>query len=46
MLLAEDFLKIEDFEALPRMTKPLDLDQLKTFFREKAKELGKRAVEP
>ncbi len=46
LLLAEDFLKIEEFEALPRMTRPLDLDQLKKFFREKAKEIGKRAVEP
>lgn len=33
-------------ETLPKMIKPLTLDELKTFFREKAKELGKRAVEP
>lgn len=44
--LASDFLKIEDFDVLPRMIKPLTLDELKKFFREKAKELGRKAVEP
>lgn len=45
-LLASDFLKIEDFETLPKMIKPLTLDELKRFFREKAKEVGKKAVKP
>lgn len=43
--LSSDFLKIDEFEALPRMIKPLTLNELKRFFREKAKELGRRAVE-
>ena len=43
--MAEDFLKVDEFDALPRMIKPLTLDELKIFFREKAKELGKIAVE-
>lgn len=33
------------FETLPRMIKPLTLDELKSFFRKKAIELGKTAVE-
>jgi len=42
---ASDFLKVEDFEFLPKMIKPLDLNELKSFFREKAKETAKKAVE-
>lgn len=45
ILLGADFLKVEDFEILPKMIKPLTLKALKSFFREKAKEIGKRAVE-
>lgn len=45
LLLAEDFLKVEDFTVLPRMIKPLTLLKLKHFFRQKAIELGKRVVE-
>lgn len=44
-LLASDFLKIEDFETLPRMIRPVTLNELKEFFRLKAKEVGKKAVE-
>ena len=44
LLLAADFLKVEDFEFLPKMIKPLRLDDLKVFFRKMAKELGTRAV--
>ncbi|MCL4382425.1 MAG: nucleotidyl transferase AbiEii/AbiGii toxin family protein [Patescibacteria group bacterium] len=44
--LSSDFLKVEDFETLPKMIKPLTLDKIKNFFREKAKELGRTAVEP
>ncbi len=43
-ILASDLLKIEEFEDLPRMIQPLTLDQLKTFFRQKAKEIGAKAV--
>lgn len=44
LLLATDFLKAEDFDYLPRMIVPLSLDNLKVFFREEAKKLGKTAV--
>lgn len=40
----EEFLKIEDFTLLPKMIKPLTLDQLKSFFRVLAKKLGKKVV--
>jgi len=45
LLLAQDFLKVEDFDFLPRMVKPLTLDELKSFFRKLAKRVGMRAVE-
>lgn len=41
-IIASDFLKIEDFENMPRMTKPLTLDQLKAFFRRQAQKIGKK----
>lgn len=37
--------KIEEFDYLPKMIKPLSLEELKSFFRQKAKEIGSRAVE-
>ena len=43
--LGEDFLKAEELDFLPKMIKPLTLDQLKSFFRSLAKELGKKVVE-
>ena len=33
------------FSDMPRMIKPLSLEELKAFFREKAKQLGKMAIE-
>ena len=42
--LASDFLKVERFDYLPKMIKPLTLEELKDFFREKAKEVGKKAI--
>ncbi len=45
ILLASDFLKVEDFTYLPKMIKPLSLDELQAFFREEAKKLGKQFVE-
>lgn len=35
---------VKDFEILPKMIKPLSLDELRLFFRQKAKELGTKAV--
>lgn len=44
-VIGSDFLKIEDFEYLPKMIKTLKLEDLKSFFGQKAKELGIKAVE-
>lgn len=43
-LLASDFLKVEDFDYLPRMITPLNIQELKLFYRQKAKELGAKSV--
>jgi len=45
ILVGADFLKINSFNYLPKMIKPLTLEELKSFFRQKAKEIGRRAVE-
>jgi len=45
LLLSADLLKVEDFTFLPNMIKPLTLEELQVFFREKAKELGRIGVE-
>ncbi len=44
LLLAADFLKIDDFTYLPRMIKPLTLTELKNFYHQKAQDLGKESV--
>lgn len=44
VLFASDMLKIEDFDFLPKMIKPLSLPKLKAFFRARAREIGKRVV--
>lgn len=44
ILLSSDFLKVVDFDQMPKMIVPLTLPDLKNFFCEKAKELGKKAV--
>lgn len=46
LILASHFVLVEDFEFLPRMIKPLALFDLKDFFRQQAKSLGKSLVEP
>lgn len=43
-LLASDFLKVEDFTFLPRMIKPLKIEKLKAFYRQKAKDFGKKLL--
>lgn len=45
LLLAQDFLKVEEFDFLPRMVVPLNLGDLQKFFRRKAKEIASQAVE-
>lgn len=44
-LIASDFMKAEEFEFMPKMTKPLALVRLKEFFMETARELSKKEVE-
>lgn len=44
LILSEDFLKVDDFQNLPKMIKSLTLSQLKKFFRSQAIKLGKRSV--
>ncbi|PIY69285.1 hypothetical protein COY90_01340 [Candidatus Roizmanbacteria bacterium CG_4_10_14_0_8_um_filter_39_9] len=45
ILIASDFLKVDDFTFLPRMIKPLKLVDLVTFFHEQATKLAKESVE-
>ncbi len=42
--LATSLLKVDSFEYLPRMHKPIDLDQLKSFYKDLAKKLGSKVV--
>ena len=44
LLLGADFLKVEDFDFLPRMILPLTLEELKAFFRQQAKEMGLKSI--
>lgn len=43
-LIAADFMKVNQFEFLPKMIKPLSLNKLKSFFVDKAKKLGRSVV--
>lgn len=45
MLIALDFMKVEEFDFLPRMLVPLTVKELQNFFKKQALELGKRIVE-
>lgn len=42
--LATSLLKIDSFEYLPKMHKPINLNQLKVFYKDLAKKLGAKAV--
>ncbi len=44
-IVGTDFLKVEKFDFLPRMIKPLTLEELKSFFKRKSKEIGGKSVE-
>ena len=44
-IVGSDFFKVEHFDYLPKMIKPLTLKELKSFFIQKAQELAKRSVE-
>lgn len=45
LLLGTEFLKVQEFDYLPKMIVPLDLTELKKFYKEKAKEVASWAVE-
>lgn len=45
LIIASDFLKVEDFDYLPKMIKPLTLEELKLFFTKQAKSLGSKLAE-
>lgn len=42
--LAAGLLKAQSFENMPKMLVPLDLSELKTFYKDLAKKLGKSVV--
>jgi predicted nucleotidyltransferase component of viral defense system len=44
-LLGSDFTVVTQFKFLPRMIKPLSLDDLKIFFLQEAKKLGEKKIE-
>lgn len=44
ILVAADYMKVENFEALPKMLVPLKLKDLQDFFRKQALQIGKRVV--
>lgn len=44
--LASDFLKVNKFEYLPKMLLPLTLEELKEFYRDQAKKIASRVIEP
>lgn len=44
LIVGSDFLKVDGFDFLPTMIKPLTLKALKSFFRQKAKDIGEKSV--
>lgn len=44
VLLGTDFLKVEEFDVLPKMLVPLDLIELKKFYKDLAKTVGMKVV--
>lgn len=44
LLIGTEFLKVENFDYLPRMITPLGLPELKEFFKEKAREVAKKVI--
>lgn len=43
-LVAADFMKVENFEIMPKMYKKLDPETLKKFFKNQAKKLGHQSI--
>ena len=44
-IVASDFLKIEDFDFLPKMIEPLKLGELIEFYRDLSKKLGRKYLD-
>lgn len=44
-VIGSDFLKVENFDYLPKMIKPLTLEKLKAFFRKEVEKLGRKSLE-
>lgn len=44
LMVASDFLKIEEFDFLPKMLVPLDTKTLQEFFKKQAIEIGRRVT--
>lgn len=44
-IIGSDFFKVERFDYLPKMIKPLTLGELKSFFKQKSTEIGGKTVE-
>ena len=44
ILIASNFLKVENFKHMPMMIKPLSLRSLQTFYTKRSKEIGKKLV--
>ncbi|HSW88006.1 MAG TPA: nucleotidyl transferase AbiEii/AbiGii toxin family protein [Candidatus Saccharimonadales bacterium] len=44
LIIGADFLKVESFNYLPRMIKPLKLEELQSFFQKKAEDIGMKAI--
>lgn len=44
-IIGSDFMKVESFDFLPKMIKPLTLDEVKIFFKQKAKDIAGKSAE-
>ena len=45
LLLSSDFLKVENFDYLPRMIKKVELEEVRTYFVDLAKKLGTESTD-
>jgi len=44
-LFASDLMVVEEFDFLPKMIKPLEIQELQDFFKQLSKKLGKESIE-
>lgn len=43
-IIGSDFMKVENFEFLPKMIRPLTLSQLKSFYKQKAQDIAGKSI--